>query len=79
MQKPKDISILYIAYVDLEDRATSGSGVRPYRMLQQMRELGYDVTVLGYEQVGKKRMGEIKRVRRLLKQKKPSENWLVIP
>ena len=51
-------TVLYISYVD-ENELSSGSGVRPAKMLKAFRDLGYDMIVLSGEQTSKQRVRRI--------------------
>lgn len=65
------MSILFISYTDLE-RNTSGSGVRPAKMLKAFQELGQEVYALTGEQShSKERKKEIKKAKKWIKQNNP--------
>lgn len=71
-------TVLYVNYVDAEDRS-SGSGVRPAKMLQAFRESGYDLIVLSGEQTSKERPKRIQAALKAIQEKKPDLCYIESP
>ena len=72
------MTVLYITYVNSSDNS-SGSGVRPAKMLKAFEQEGHDIIILQGEQVSKERLANIKTVRKLLKSKKPDLCYIESP
>lgn len=70
--------VLFIAYVDA-DFVSSGSGVRPTKMLCAFREEGHDVIVLSGNQVHKKRTDRIRNIKNEIARKKPDICYIESP
>ena len=57
-------TMLYICYIDIEkEKLLSGSSVRPSKMLEAFKQLGYNVIPLTGEQVKKDRVHDIKKLK----------------
>lgn len=70
--------ILFIAYVDL-DKGTSGSSVRPAKMLKAFQDEGHEMIVLSGVQTGKDRIRRIRDVLREIKESKPDLCYIESP
>ena len=74
------MKILYITFIDMDKDPASGSGVRPQRMLEAFRELGYEVKLL--EGIGNdrgKREKGTAEIRRWLKTQRPDLCYIEPP
>ena len=71
-------TVLYISYVD-ENELSSGSGVRPAKMLKAFRDLGYDMIVLSGEQTSKQRVQRIREVLGKIRERKPDLCYIESP
>lgn len=59
---PEAKRMVFHAPFPVEDGATSASGIRPWKMLQAFRDLGYDVfAVTGYAKERKGRLAELRK------------------
>lgn len=70
--------ILFISYVD-QTVLSSGSSVRPAKMLEAFRKVGCKVTALTGEQVEKERKREVKAVERSIQYDKPDLCYIESP
>lgn len=62
-----DKTILYICYTDIDNKKLlSGSSVRPAKILEAFKQLGYNVIALIGEQVKKDRIYNIKKVKKII-------------
>ena len=61
------MTILYITYVDV-DFVESGSGLRPRRMLEELRSTGHKLIELTGSQVGKERCRRVREVSKQIEQ-----------
>lgn len=68
------MKILYITYIDMDATQTSGSSVRPHKMLDAFKELGHEVIMLSgsAEYIHRKeRKKSIRKIRLWLEKNKP--------
>lgn len=72
--------LLYIAFVDLNDKATSGSSVRPQKMLEAFRKLGLDIKVLdGWNNQRRLRRTNVRQILEWLKENRPQMCYVEPP
>lgn len=71
--------ILYINYIDLSSSATSGSGVRPYRIYAEMKRAGHEVILLSGSQAASDRPSLVKSAYEEIKKNKPDLCYIESP
>lgn len=70
--------VLYITYIDT-DSLSSGSAVRPAKMLKAFQEEGHELIVLSGNQVGENRRTSIRNVLQEVKRKRPDICYIESP
>jgi glycosyltransferase involved in cell wall biosynthesis len=74
------LKILYITFIDMDQLPTSGSSVRPQRMLKAFEELGCEVKLLsGICNNRQKRMAGTREIRQWLKSNRPDLCYIEPP
>lgn len=71
--------ILYINYIDLSQNASSGSGVRPYRIYTELQRAGHDVILLSGSQASSDRPRLVKAAYEEIKKNKPDLCYIESP
>ena len=70
--------ILYINYVD-SDHLTSGSSVRPIRILNAFKESGHEIITLTGDQMKRSRIANVRKVERMVSENRPDICYIESP
>ena len=73
-----NVRVLYISYVDAK-ASSSGSGVRPAKMLKAFREAGHELIVLSGNQAGKDRVQNVESALQEVRKRKPDLCYIESP
>ena len=73
-------TLLYITFIDMDDAPSSGSSVRPQKMLEAFQQIGVEVVLLsGQNNQIKERRRNIRRIIRILRTKRPDYCYIEPP